>query len=141
MYFIEKGLVKHYFHKKDRVFIIRFFSDNNLFTVLESFITQNSSTFTTETMEDTFTTYFDLKDIEELSKKHHCFETFMRKTYATASIINLNRILEMLQDDSTELYKKFIVENQKLLHRISLGDIASYIGISQVSLSRIRANI
>jgi hypothetical protein len=45
----------------------------------------------------------------------------------------------MLEDDATERYNGFIKDNNHLLQRISLGDIASYLGISQVSLSRIRA--
>ena len=56
-----------------------------------------------------------------------------------AAVINLKRIKEMFDADATELYKSFVKENKHLLQRISLGDTASYLGISQVSLSRIRA--
>ena len=49
------------------------------------------------------------------------------------------KIKEMFNNDATELYLSFSKNNQHLLQRISLGDIASYIGVSQVTLSRIRA--
>jgi DNA-binding Xre family transcriptional regulator len=45
----------------------------------------------------------------------------------------------MFNNDATELYQSFTRKNQHLLQRISLGDIASYVGISQVTLSRIRS--
>jgi hypothetical protein len=61
------------------------------------------------------------------------FITLQKKLY------NLNRIKEMFNNDATELYLSFTKNNQHLLQRISLGDIASYICISQVTLSRIRA--
>ena len=51
----------------------------------------------------------------------------------------MKRISEMLEENGTEHYIKFVEENNQLLQRISLGDLASYLGITQVSLSRIRA--
>ena len=141
LFFIDKGLVKHYYHHKDRVFILRFFSETNFFTVLDSYVRQTPSQFTTIALEDTETTTIDYADFDELCRKHHSFETFSRKLFTMAAVVNLKRIKEMFDADATELYKEFMLENQPLLQRISLGDIASYIGISQVTLSRIRAKM
>lgn len=49
------------------------------------------------------------------------------------------RVSDMLEEDATAHYHSFVKENQSLLQRVSLGDVASYLGISQVTLSRIRA--
>ena len=51
----------------------------------------------------------------------------------------MKRISELLEDNATERYADFVREHPQLLQRISLGDLASYLGITQVSLSRIRA--
>ena len=139
LYFINDGLVKHYYHHKNRIFILRFFTENNFFTALDSFIKQIPAEFMTVAMEDTTTTFIDYYDLEELGKKHHSIETFIRKYISIAAVNTLKRYKELLDKDATELYRSFIIENQPLLQRISLGDIASYIGISQVTLSRIRA--
>lgn len=139
LFFIDKGLVKHYYHHKDRVFILRFFAENNIFTVLDSFVNQSPSQFITIALEDTETNTIDYADFDELCRKHHSFETFTRKLFTMAAVVNLKRFKEMFDADSTELYKEFMAENHHLLNRISLGDTASYIGISQVTLSRIRA--
>ena len=139
LYFIEQGLVKHYYHHKDRVFILRFFAENNFFTVLDSFVNQSPSQFITVALENTSTMAIDAADYNELCNKHHSFETFSRKLFTHAALVNLKRIKEMFDADSTELYHEFMLENHHLLNRISLGDTASYIGISQVTLSRIRA--
>jgi hypothetical protein len=45
----------------------------------------------------------------------------------------------MLEQDATEQYNKFVEENSSILQRINLGDLAKYLGITQQSLSRIRA--
>lgn len=139
LFFIDKGLVKHYYYHKDRVFILRFFSETNFFTVLDSFANQTPSQFITIALEDTETSTIDYSDFDELCRRHHTFETFSRKLFTMAAVVNLKRIKEMFDADATELYKEFINENPHLLQRISLGDTASYLGISQVTLSRIRS--
>jgi hypothetical protein len=45
----------------------------------------------------------------------------------------------MLEENATARYHNFLNTNGQLLQRISLGDLACYLGITQVSLSRIRA--
>jgi CRP-like cAMP-binding protein len=139
LYFIESGLVKQYYYHNDRLFILRFFSENNIFTVLDSFINQIPADFLTIAIEDSELIYIEYYDVQELAKKHHSFETFLRNIFSYAALYNLNRIKEMFNNDATELYKSFTTQNKHLMQRISLGDIASYIGISQVTLSRIRA--
>ncbi len=138
LFFINKGFVKHYYHNKNRIFIIRFFSENNLFTVLDSYINQTPAEFITIALEDTTLTYLDYSDIEELCRNHHSFESFMRKYISFAAVNTYKRFKEMLEEDASERYAGFVNEYNHLLQRVSLGDIASYLGISQVSLSRIR---
>lgn len=139
LYFINKGLVKHYYSNKGRFYILHFFSENSIFTVLDSFTYQTPAQFITIALEDTSTTYITYNDVEELCRKHHSFETLIRKLFSMASINEMKRLKELIDYDATERYNIFINENNHLLQRISLGDIASYLGISQVSLSRIRS--
>ena len=107
LFFIDKGLVKHYYHHKDRVFILRFFSETHFFSVLDSFVNQTPALFITIALEDTETTAIDYSDFVELCSKHHSFETFSRKLYSMAAVVNLKRIKEMFDADATELYKEF----------------------------------
>ena len=107
--------------------------------MLDSFANQTPSKFITIALEDTETSTIDYADFDELCIKHHSFETFSRKLFTMAAVVNLKRIKEMFDADATDLYKEFINENPDLVQRISLGDTASYLGISQVTLSRIRA--
>ncbi|WP_257667938.1 Crp/Fnr family transcriptional regulator [Parapedobacter tibetensis] len=139
LYFINQGLVKTFFYKKDKEFIMRFFPENVMFSILESYLTQTPSKFMIMALEPTIVTFIHQNDMEQLCTKHHCIETLFRKLLSIASLNMMKRISIMLEDNATERYNKFVTENNKLLQRISLGDLASYIGITQVSLSRIRA--
>ena len=60
-------------------------------------------------------------------------------TYFKDPVNMMNRISEMLEENGTERYNNFVKTNGRLMQRISLGDLAGYLGITQVSLSRIRA--
>jgi len=140
LYFIDEGLTKTFFAKEDKEFIMRFFTDKTLFTVVNSFEMQAPSTYEIMALEKTSVTYILKPDLEALCSKHHCIETAYRKLLSLATINMMKRISEMLEESATERYNHFLEDNGHLLQRISLGDLASYLGITQVSLSRIRAN-
>ena len=139
LYFIDKGLAKTFFNNDGKEFIMRFFPENIMFTVLDSYTTQTPSNFMIMALEQTTVTYIMRDELEELCAKHHCIETFFRKLVSFAALNMMRRISEMLEENATERYVHFIKENSPLLQRISLGDLACYLGITQVSLSRIRA--
>ena len=139
LYFINEGLVKTFFYKDIKEFIMRFFPEGSMVTVLDSFLPQTASAFMMMALEPTAVTCLSRSALEELCKKHHCIETFFRKLLSVATVNMMKRISEMLEENGTESYRHFVSENGPLLQRISLGDLAAYLGITQVSLSRIRA--
>ena len=139
IFFINSGLCKTFFFKEDKEFIMRFFTESSIFTVIDSFVTQSPSAFAIYALEPTTYTCLNFTHLQELCKKHHCMETFYRQLVSGASVNMMKRITELLEDNASERYSDFVKQYPKLLQRISLGDLASYLGITQVSLSRIRA--
>jgi CRP-like cAMP-binding protein len=139
LFFIDSGLTKTYFNTSGKEFIMRFFCEKEMFTVLDSFIQQQPSAYSIKALETTEVSYIEQKDLLELCRKYHSIETFYRKLVSIASINMMKRISEMLEENAATRYHHFIKDNSHLLQRISLGDLASYLGITQVSLSRIRA--
>ncbi|CAM3033740.1 hypothetical protein DRF59_15195 [Chryseobacterium flavum] len=138
-YFIEKGLVKLFFDNGDKDFIMTFFAENAFFTELSGFLTGQPSKYMIVALEQTDTLRIHKNIIEELCRKHHSAETLFSKLYSKAPVNMMGRISEMLEDDGKKRYYNFLKQRPDLIQRISLGDLADYIGITQVSLSRIRA--
>ena len=138
-YFIKEGLTKSFFYKDDKEFIMTFFKENMLFTEINSYLTGRPSKYMLLALEDTTVYAINKTDIAALCQKHHCIETLFSKLFSYATLGMMKRISEMLEENATERYKIFVDENNALLQRISLGDLANYLGITQVSLSRIRA--
>lgn len=139
LFFINEGLTKLFFIKDGKEFIGIFGIENRLFSAFESYLTQTPSNFMLIALEQTTVTLISFEEMEKLCKKHHCMETFFRKLVSIAATKMTRRIREMLEDNATKRYKQFVEENNTILQRISLGDLASYLGITQQSLSRIRA--
>lgn len=139
LFFIDRGLAKTFFHKNDKEFIMQFFPENVMFTVLDSYVNQTPSPYMIIALEPTWVTYIEYNKMEELCKKYHSIETFFRKLVSIASVNMMKRISEMLEENAAQHYNNFVKENYSLLQRISLGDLSCYLGITQVSLSRIRA--
>ena len=139
LFFIDQGLAKTYFNTGDKEFIMRFFCENEMFTVLDSYVTRQPSAYYIKALEPTEISYVEQKEMEKLCLKHHSIETFFRKLVSMAVVNMMKRISEMLEENASTRYAHFIKDNGHLLQRISLGDLASYLGITQVSLSRIRS--
>ncbi|WP_294214463.1 Crp/Fnr family transcriptional regulator [uncultured Chryseobacterium sp.] len=139
IYFIDSGLVKTFFYTDTREFIMRFFPEGNMFTVLDSFVLQQPSDFSVMALEDTVITCLNHDDLEIICTRYHSAETFYRKLLSLAAVNMMDRMGGMLEEKAYTAYHTFLKENGPLLQRISLADLASYLGITQVSLSRIRA--
>lgn len=139
LFFIDNGLAKTFFNAGEKEFIMRFFCEHEIFTVLDSFVTQQASTYYIKALEKTEVSYIDHKDLHKLCQKYHSIETFYRTLLSFAVVNMMKRISEMLEENGTTRYHRFMNDNGHILQRISLGDLASYLGITQVSLSRIRS--
>jgi CRP-like cAMP-binding protein len=139
VFFINCGLVKSCFTGGEKEFVMRFFYENLLFSVFDSYFTQNPSQFTLVALEDTRVTTISYDNMEALCRNYHSVETFFRKLISVAATKMTKRISEMLEGDATERYRQFVAENSTILQRINVGDIANYLGITPQSLSRIRA--
>ncbi|WP_052705158.1 Crp/Fnr family transcriptional regulator [Flavobacterium sp. 316] len=139
LFFIKKGIVKLCFNGNGKEFIMRFFEENILFADIESYVHKKHSKYEIVAIEDTEYYSFSFLEFEQLCLKHHRLETFFRKFMTIANLNMMKRISEILEEDATKRYSNFRAQNPKLLERISLGDLANYLGITQVSLSRIRA--
>jgi CRP-like cAMP-binding protein len=139
LFFVNEGVLKLFFIKDGKEFINVFGVENRLFSAFESYLTQTPSNFMLLALEQTTVTMISYEEMERLCKKYHCMETFFRKLVSIAATKMTRRISEMLEENATRRYQLFVKENKEILQRISLGDLASYLGITQQSLSRIRA--
>jgi len=141
LFFVRDGLAKHYYYHKGNQFIFRFFEEKLFFLATDSFFNNLPAGYSTMALEDSVIDYLPYEDFEHLCTKYHSFESFSRKLISVVAYTAISNLKGLLYLDATERYDKFLKEYGHLQQRISLGDTAAFLGISQVSLSRIRAKM
>lgn len=138
LYFISKGLARAYFYHNGKEVTDWFGTENMIigptirnFPIKETF-------HSVETLEDSEFIRVSFSDLEKLYQKHHDIERLGR-IIAIQSMLHLQYKIDSLQLlTAKERYDQFVKRYPSLIHRVSLGFISSYLGMNQVTLSRIR---
>lgn len=140
IYFIEKGIVRH-FYKHNKKEVTTWFSQEGEFISNSSFFLQQAGTENIENLEELHVSEINHSDFEQLCKKHHSIEHLVRITMT----INFFKLDEHYAQtyiySATERYNKLIQKYPDFILRIPMIYIASFLGISPETLSRIRAKL
>jgi len=141
LYFIKKGLLRLYYNKEGEYITGYIFREHLFAGSFESFLQSSPSVQNLETLEDSELLVLPKENLMTLYKSIPKVNILTRKI-AEQRFINAQKILSSFILDSPELrYQKFARENSDLFLRIPHHIIASYLGITPVSLSRIRKRL
>jgi CRP-like cAMP-binding protein len=140
-YIIHKGLARAYYFKDAKDITAHFAVENTSITAIDSFIQRKKSRYNIELLENTSLSYVNYYDWKKLSEEKPHYEKYARIFLESIYIDIAERIEDLLFHSAKERYKKISTKFPNLLQRVNLGHIASYIGITQETLSRIRAEI
>ena len=80
-------------------------------------------------------------DWKEILLEIPVLEQVVQEINRQALLVKLKRVSPLIAQDATTRYLEFLQKYPTLVNRIPLSYIASYLGITQQSLSRIRKNI
>ncbi|MBC3540177.1 Crp/Fnr family transcriptional regulator [Rufibacter sediminis] len=140
--FVVEGVMRVcYYNNKGEEITKYFIEENNLVVDLESFDTGICSSAYVQAVTDCKLIIFNKKEWQELLDTIVGWETIVHKVISKALIQKVERRSPLVTEDATERYLKFLEIYPNAVNRIPLAYIASYLGITQSSLSRIRKNI
>ncbi|HNE49586.1 MAG TPA: Crp/Fnr family transcriptional regulator [Chitinophagales bacterium] len=139
--FILKGAFRFFYEKNDNEITCLLGFENNLIGSFESNILKQPCTQTIQAIEDSELFIIDYKDLEKLYDKSPKFERVGRIILEYYLAYLQQRITSYLLDTPEQRYVRLINETPDILNRVPLQYIASYIGVTPVSLSRIRKRI
>lgn len=140
--FITDGILRVcYYDNKGEEITKYFIEENNMVVDLESFDNEICSSTYVEAVTDCTMIVFSRKDWLELLQTIVGWEVIVHKIISRALIQKVERRSPLVTEDATTRYLKFLEIYPTVVNRIPLSYIASYLGITQSSLSRIRKNI
>lgn len=140
IYFIKKGVARIYYFKDDIDITESFSFENNIVVRFESLFTGRPSKKGIQMLEDSEVIAINATELFMLYDKHHDIERLFRKIFEAALVDQVNRIESLQFHTAEERYNSLLKETPGVLKRVPLKFIASYLGITPVSLSRIRAS-
>ena len=141
LYFIEKGLIRGYYFYNGKEITNWFAQEEEFATCFYSFVANKPSFECIETLEDCELVSIPLKTLQTLYLDFPETERIGRIITENYYIKLEERVLNIQFKTAKERYQKLITKKPLLLQRVSLGQIASYLGITQETLSRIRAEV
>jgi len=137
--FVSKGLLKTYRRKDDGTeYIMRFAPENSWTVDPESYNSQTPSKYNIEALEDTEAILWTRENVNELFVAIPAFKSFSEKLIERSMGANQERILMNISYTSEEKYQDFITSFPDVFRRVPLHMVASYLGVSRETLSRIR---
>ncbi len=139
LYFIEKGLARNFFEEDDKEMTNDITIEGELLVSFSSFLSRQSSLETIELLEDSILYAIHYDDLQELYKKYPVMEHIGRMIaeYHYNSLVLKNYRLKF--SNSTERYEYLFNSDIEIVKRVPIGIIASYLGMSIETLSRIRS--
>ncbi|RZJ69235.1 Crp/Fnr family transcriptional regulator [Flavobacterium sp.] len=139
--FLTKGILRIYYFTQDGKEHTRYFIDEN-HLILDG-PTPGGHYIPSEYLQAITTcemVVFTQKDWKEISQIIVGWDGIVQKIVAKHHLEKLDRRSELVAQDATTRYRSFLEKFPSVAHRVPLSFIASYLGITQSSLSRIRKN-
>ena len=140
-YFIEKGLLRTYFIKDGKEISEYFSAENEWCNSPRSFRTRHKDIYYIDAIEDTECFCLHVNDLVYLFDNFPEMERYARLSMGTIFGHLIERITSLRFTTAKEKYDHFRSTYQDIYARIPLGMVATYLGITQETLSRVRAEM
>jgi CRP-like cAMP-binding protein len=141
LYFVENGLTRTHYYNEDKD-VTDWLSPENTFSCsIVSFISRKPDRRQIELLEPSVLWSFQFYEMEQLCAKHHEIERMLRHLVSSGLVQLQKRFDDLHFSTALQRYQTLMNENPTLIQRVPLGMIASYLGITQETLSRIRSQI
>ena len=138
-FFIEQGLLRTYYLKDGKEISEYFCAEGEWVNSPRSFMQQRLDIYSIDALEDTEAYRLKVADLVYLFDHYPEMERYARLSMGSLFGHLIERITSLRFTTATEKYAHFCQVYAGIHQRIPLGMVASYLGITQETLSRIRA--
>ena len=141
IFFIKKGIVRAYTSVDGKEITFWVGKEGATLVSMKGYVNDEPGYETMELMEDSVLYVLERKKLKELFADDLHIANWGRRYAEMELLATEERLISMLSAIASERYNELLKKEPDLLQRLPLGSIATYLGITQASLSRIRAKI
>lgn len=138
IFLIEKGCLRSWFNNEGKDVTFQFFFEGQGVSSIESFMTHQPSLFNIESLENSIIHTLSKKDFQTLIANEPEIHTEINAHILQRLFFYQKLFLSRIKDNPEKRYKEMLHEYPEIFQRVPQHYIASYLGITSVSLSRIR---
>ncbi len=140
--FLTDGVIRVFYYNNKSEEITRYFIDENHLILSGNSIDEiYTPSEYLSAITDCKLIVFSKREWKDISETIMGWDNILQKITAKYHTEKIARRSELVSQDATTRYLDFIEKFPTLINRVPLSFIASYLGITQSSLSRIRKNI
>lgn len=140
IYFIEKGVGRSFIIIEGKEVTTWFAKEGQLLYSTNSYYGKRKGYENeyVQMLEDSLLYYLPIDELDQLCNEDLDIANWLRILYKEAFLATDHRLINRLYMSAEERYKEFVMDNNDLFQRVNLGYIASFIGISHVTLCALR---
>ena len=141
MFLVRQGCLREFFYKDGKDFTTQFFFENDGVASAESFFEDKPSKYNIETIEKTIILEIPKKIYYESMEKMPELKSIMYIAIQKRLIQYMDYMKSYITDKPIDRYLNLMKTRPEIIQRVPQHYIASYLGMTSVSLSRIRNKI
>ena len=140
--FVEKGILRSYsVDTKGNEHILQFAPEGWWISDIFSFLTGEAAVYNIEAIEDSELLLISNSSLDELYERVPKFERYFRLLSQANMVATHRRLTASLSDSADEKYIRLLSAYPNIVARVPQHMIASYLGITPETLSRVRKRI
>lgn len=137
-FFIEKGILRGYRIIEGKEYTHHFYFQDWFAVDYESFLLDQAGSLYIESLTNAVYYEFDKNDLLSLYRSYHQFEKLGRIIAEKAYLITVEKLSNIQTLSLKEKYEALLAKTPKLFQKVPQKYIASYLGVSEQSLSRVK---
>jgi cAMP-binding proteins - catabolite gene activator and regulatory subunit of cAMP-dependent protein kinases len=139
IYFLENGCLRGFYNLDGKEISYWFAFENNFVTSFYSFISRKPAVENIQLMEDCILWAISYANLQRLYEEHADIQKLGRIMNERYYVMLEERFLSNHFKEAKDRYDNLLISAPHILQRVPLGHIASYLGMTQETLSRIRS--
>ncbi|WP_224484287.1 Crp/Fnr family transcriptional regulator [Robertkochia aurantiaca] len=141
LYFINEGFVRIYYYKHGKDITEYFAGEKQFCFSINSYFAQSPSKLMIQALEDSRITLIPKSELDRLRAQYLDLANLVTEMFSLSLMLSQERMDSIQFESAAQRYRRLLKEQPQILNKASLQHIASYLGITAETLSRIRTQV